>query len=41
MDTSHAPEPIRGLLLHYRGRTGLIQRDLAALVGISLRSAQD
>src|SRR6266700_3168714 len=41
MDTSHAPESFRGLLLRHRGRTGLIQRDLAARVGVSLRSLQD
>src|SRR5918911_67269 len=41
MDTSHAPESFRGLLLRHRGRTGLIQRDLAARVGVSLRSVQD
>jgi transcriptional regulator with XRE-family HTH domain len=41
MDTSHLPESFRGLLLRHRRRTGLIQRDLAALVGVSLRSVQD
>ena len=30
MDTPHAPEPFRGLILRHRGRTGLIQRELAA-----------
>src|SRR5918912_3981415 len=41
MDTSHAPESFRGLLVRHRGRTGLIQRDLAARVGVSERSVQD
>jgi transcriptional regulator with XRE-family HTH domain len=41
VDTSHARESFRGLLLRHRGRSGLIQRDLAALAGISLRSVQD
>ena len=30
-----------GLLLRHRGRTGLIQRDMAARAGVSLRSVQD
>src|SRR6185295_18696470 len=34
-------ESFRGLLLLHRGRTGLIQRDLAARAGVSLRSLQD
>ena len=41
MDTSHAHQLFRGLLLRHRGRTGLIQRDLAARAGVSLRSVQD
>jgi WD40 repeat protein/transcriptional regulator with XRE-family HTH domain len=41
MDGSHEPESFRGLLLRHRGRTGLIQRDLAARVGVSLRAVQD
>src|SRR5207302_2746891 len=41
MDTLHAPESFRGLLLRHRGRTGLIQRDLAARAGGSVRSVQD
>src|SRR6516162_5956187 len=41
MDSSHSTESFRGLLLRYRGRTGLIQRDLAARAGVSLRSLQD
>ena len=41
MDTTHGPESFRGLLLRHRGRTGLIQRDLAARTGVSLRSVQD
>src|SRR6516162_4696818 len=41
LDTSHSPEFFRGLLLRYRGRTGLIQRDLAVRAGVSERSVQD
>jgi WD40 repeat protein/transcriptional regulator with XRE-family HTH domain len=41
MDTSHAPESFRGMLLRDRGRTGLIQRDFAARAGVSRRSVQD
>ena len=41
MDTSPTPESFRGLLLRHRGRTGLIQRDLAARIRVSLRSVQD
>ena len=41
MDTSNAAESFRGLLLRHRGRTGLLQRELAARVGVSLRSVQD
>jgi transcriptional regulator with XRE-family HTH domain len=41
MDTSHAPESFRGMLLRHRGRTGLIQRDFAARAGVSHRSVQD
>jgi transcriptional regulator with XRE-family HTH domain len=41
MDTSHAAESFRGLLLRHRGRSGLFQRDLAALAGVSRRAVQD
>ena len=41
MHPSAAREVFRGLLLRYRGRTGLIQRDLAARAGVSERSIQD
>jgi transcriptional regulator with XRE-family HTH domain len=41
MDTSHDVETFRGLLLRHRGRTGLIQRDLASRAGVSLRSVQE
>jgi WD40 repeat protein/transcriptional regulator with XRE-family HTH domain len=41
MDTSHARESFRGMLLRHRGRTGLIQRDFAARAGVSHRSLQD
>jgi DNA-binding XRE family transcriptional regulator len=41
MDTSHGPESFRGLLLRHRGRTGLIQRDLATRAGVSRNSVQD
>jgi transcriptional regulator with XRE-family HTH domain len=41
MDTLHQPESFRGLLLRHRRRTGLIQRDLAALVGVSVQSVQE
>ena len=41
MQTSSAPESFRGLLLRYRGRTGLIQRDLAARAGVSRGAVQD
>jgi DNA-binding transcriptional regulator YiaG len=34
-------ESFRSLLLRHRGRTGLTQRDLAALLGVSTRSVQD
>src|SRR5438132_12396820 len=34
-------EAFKGLLLSYRGRTGLTQRALAARVGVSVRSIQD
>src|SRR5262245_7523517 len=40
MDSSR-PEPFRGLLLRHRGRTGLIQRDLATRAGVSVRSLQE
>src|SRR5947209_6103613 len=41
METSSAPESFRGLLLRHRGRTGLIQRDLAARAGVSRGTVQD
>jgi transcriptional regulator with XRE-family HTH domain len=41
MDTSHRSDSFRGLLLRHRGRTGLIQRDLAARAGVGRRSVQD
>src|SRR3954451_7961334 len=41
MEGSQAPESFRSLLLRHRGRTGLIQRDLAARAGVSVRSVQD
>ena len=41
MDTSHAPESFRGLLLRHRGRTGLTQRDFATRAGVSRNSVQD
>ena len=41
IDGSHSTESFRSLLLRHRGRTGLIQRDLAAEAGVSLRSLQD
>ncbi len=36
-----AREAFRGLLLRHRGRTGLIQKDLAARVGVSRGPVQD
>src|SRR6266516_391696 len=41
MDTSHAPESFRSMLLRHRGRTGLIQRNFAARAGVSHRTVQD
>src|SRR5438132_3261739 len=41
MDTSHAPESFRGMLLRHRGRTGLFQRDLATRAGVSRNAVQD
>src|SRR5438270_249824 len=41
MKTSNAPESFRDLLLRHRGRTGLIQRDLAARAGVSRGAVQD
>ncbi len=41
MEAAHGSEAFRSLLLRHRGRTGLIQRDLAARAGVSLRSVQD
>src|SRR5207245_11577127 len=40
METSSPPESFRGLLLRHRGRTGLIQRDLAARAGVSRGAVQ-
>jgi transcriptional regulator with XRE-family HTH domain len=41
VETSNAPESFRGLLLRHRGRSGLIQRDLAARAGVSRGAVQD
>ncbi len=41
MDTLDQRESCRGLFLHHRGRSGLIQRGFAARAGVSHRSAQD
>jgi DNA-binding transcriptional regulator YiaG len=41
MHSSNVSESFRGLLLRHRGRTGLIQRELAGRAGVSLRSVQD
>src|SRR5690348_14425509 len=41
MDSARVPEPFRGLLLRYRGRTGLTQRELALRAGVNRRSVQD
>jgi WD40 repeat protein/transcriptional regulator with XRE-family HTH domain len=41
MDAQHGPETFRSLLPLHRGRTKLIQRELAARAGVSLRSVQD
>lgn len=41
MEGAHGSESFRSLLLRHLGRTGLIQRDLAAQAGVSLRSVQD
>jgi transcriptional regulator with XRE-family HTH domain len=41
MDPPQTPESFRSLLLRHRGRTGLIQRDLAVRAGVSRRSVQD
>src|SRR5690348_14155964 len=41
LDTSSEPESFRGLLLRHRGRTGLIQRDVAARAGVSRGAIQD
>src|SRR5690349_513889 len=41
METSSTPESFRGMLLRHRGRTGLIQRDLAARAGVSRGAVQD
>jgi len=37
---SDEPESFRSLLLRYGGRTGLIQRDFGARIGVSLRAVQ-
>src|SRR4051812_1133691 len=41
MDASQEREPFHGLLLRNRGRTGLMQREVAARAGVSIRSVQD
>src|SRR5437879_5245836 len=41
MDASRERETFRSLLLRHRGRTGLIQRELATLACVSLRSVQE
>ncbi len=41
MDPSQLAESFRSLLLRGRGRTGLVQRDLAMRAGVSRRSVQD
>jgi WD40 repeat protein/transcriptional regulator with XRE-family HTH domain len=41
MVAPHAPESFPSLLLRHRGRTGLIQREVAARADVSLRSVQD
>src|SRR5207237_2571359 len=41
MDASDGPESFRGMLLRHRGRTGLIQRDLATRAGVSRNAVQD
>src|SRR5262245_52936816 len=42
MDTTpREPESFRSLLLRCRGRTGMVQREVAARAGISLRSLQE
>jgi WD40 repeat protein/transcriptional regulator with XRE-family HTH domain len=37
----HDSEPFQSLLLRYRGRTGLTQREVAARAGVHVRSVQD
>jgi transcriptional regulator with XRE-family HTH domain len=41
MGASDGPESFRGMLLRHRGRTGLIQRDLATRAGVSRGAIQD
>jgi hypothetical protein len=41
MDPLQPPESSRSLLLRDRGRTGLVQRELAERAGVSRRSVQD
>src|SRR5260370_10256214 len=41
MHPPHRTESFHGLLLQYRGRTGLTQRDLAARLGAGRRTVQD
>ena len=41
MQGSSAPESFRGLLLRHRGRTRLMQRELAVRAGVSRRSVQE
>src|SRR6266487_4531970 len=36
-----AAESLQGLLLRYRGRSGLTQRELAARVGVSTRTVEN
>lgn len=41
MDSSQVPESFRSLLLRNRGRTGLVQQDVARRARVSRRSVQD
>ena len=41
MDSAHAAESFRDLLLRQRGRTGLTQRELAGRLGANRRTVQD
>src|SRR5262245_22888401 len=40
MHSDRDDEPFSGLLLRHRGRTGLTQRQLAARIGVNMRSVQ-